>query len=336
MKHLLYIGNKLSDHGYTSTSIETLGMFLESAGFQVYYASSKKNKIVRMFEMIFKTFKYARKVDYVLIDTYSTKNFWYAFFVSQLCRLLRLKYIPKLHGGNLPNRINNSKFFSDFIFKNAYVNVAPSNYLYEAFYNNGYTNLIYIPNTIEVNIYTQSIKEYDAPRLLWVRSFADIYNPIMAIKVFVKIKQLFPNAKICMVGPIKDTSYSKTLRFVKNNNVEVLFTGKLSKEEWIELSKEYNMFINTTHFDNTPISVIEAMALGLPVISTNVGGIPFLLEHDFSALLINDNDVEDMTNQIIRLMKEPKLAQKIAENGKEIIKVFDWDIVKNQWIELFI
>jgi glycosyltransferase involved in cell wall biosynthesis len=334
MKHLLYIGNKLSDHGYTSTSIETLGMFLESTGFQVYYASSKKNKIVRMFEMIFKTIKCARKVDYVLIDTYSTNNFWYAFIISQLCRLLRLKYIPKLHGGNLPNRINNSKFFSDFIFKNAYVNVAPSNYLYEAFYKKGYTNLIYIPNTIEVNLYTQSIKEYDAPRLLWVRSFADIYNPIMAIKVFIKVKQLFPNAKIGMVGPIKDNSYSKTLRFVKNNNVEVLFTGKLSKEEWIELSKEYNIFINTTHFDNTPISVIEAMALGLPVISTNVGGIPFLLEHDFSALLINDNDVEDMYNQIIRLMKEPKLAQKIAKNGKEIIKKFDWDIVKNQWIEL--
>jgi glycosyltransferase involved in cell wall biosynthesis len=336
MKHLLYIGNKLSDHGYTSTSIETLGMFLENVGFHVYYASSKRNKIVRMFEMIFKTLKYARKVDYVLIDTYSTKNFWYAFFISQLCRLLRLKYIPKLHGGNLPNRINRSKFFSDFIFKNAHVNVAPSNYLYEAFYKKGYTNLIYIPNTIEVNLYTQSLKEYDAPRLLWVRSFAEIYNPIMAIKVFIRVKQLFPNARICMVGPIKDKSYSKTLRFVKNNNIEVLFTGKLSKEEWIELSKEYNIFINTTHFDNTPISVIEAMALGLPIISTNVGGIPYLLDHNTNALLINDNDAEDMTNQIIRLMKEPKLAKKLAENGKELIKDFDWDIVKNQWIELLI
>jgi glycosyltransferase involved in cell wall biosynthesis len=158
----------------------------------------------------------------------------------------------------------------------------------------------------------------------------------MAIKVFIRVKQLFPNARICMVGPIKDKSYSKTLRFVKNNNIEVLFTGKLSKEEWIELSKEYNIFINTTHFDNTPISVIEAMALGLPIISTNVGGIPYLLDHNTNALLINDNDAEDMTNQIIRLMKEPKLAKKLAENGKELIKDFDWDIVKNQWIELLI
>jgi hypothetical protein len=80
----------------------------------------------------------------------------------------------------------------------------------------------------------------------------------------------------------------------------------------------------------------EAMALGLPVISTNVGGIPYLLKDNYNALLINDNDNEEMTNQIIRLMKEPTLAKKIAENGKELVKDFDWDVVKNQWIELLV
>ena len=48
MKSILYIGNKLSDHGYTSTSIETLGLFLEAEGYTVYYASSKKNKFFKI------------------------------------------------------------------------------------------------------------------------------------------------------------------------------------------------------------------------------------------------------------------------------------------------
>ena len=336
MKSLLYIGNKLSDHGYTSTSIETLGTFLEGEGFQVYYASSKKNKVWRMFEMVFKTFKYAKKVDYVLIDTYSTKNFWYAFIISQLCRVLNLKYLPKLHGGNLPSRIVRSKFFSNLIFKNAYVNIAPSYYLFEAFKKSGYTNLKYIPNTIEIQIYTSSPKEFKSPKILWVRSFAKIYNPLMAIKVFMKIKNIFPDAKICMVGPRKDDSHAKTLKFAKKNNVEVVFTGKLSKREWIELSKEYNLFINTTHFDNTPISVIEAMALGLPVVSTNVGGIPYLLEHNENALLVDDEDIDGMTNQINRLFTESNLAYNLSEKGKETVKNFDWEIVKKQWIELLV
>lgn len=336
MKHLLYIGNKLSNHGYTSTSIETLGAFLEDEGFHIFYASSKKNKVLRMYEMIFKTFKYAKKVDYVLIDTYSTKNFWYALIISQLCRMLKVKYIPKLHGGNLPSRIVRSKFFSDLIFKNAYINIAPSFYLYETFKKNGYSNLKYIPNTIELQLYKESVKEFKTPKLLWVRSFAKIYNPLMAVKVFIKIKKAFPEAKICMVGPKKDDSYSKTLRFAQKNNVEVLCTGKLSKEDWIELSKDYNVFINTTHFDNTPISVIEAMALGLPVVSTNVGGIPYLLEHNTNALLVNDDDVEDMTNQINRLITESDLAHTLSAKGKESVKSFDWEVVKKQWIELLV
>ena len=336
MKNLLYIGNKLSDHGYTSTSIETLGTFLEGEGFHVYYASSKKNKIWRMFEMILMTFKYSKKVDYVLIDTYSTKNFWYAFIISQLCRILNLKYIPKLHGGNLPSRIIRSRFFSNLIFKNAYINIAPSHYLLEAFKKSGYTNLKYIPNTIEMQLYSFSLKEFETPKILWVRSFATIYNPLMAVKVFMKIKTIFPNAKICMVGPKKDNSYSKTLKFAKNNNIEVLFTGKLSKEEWIDLSKDYNVFINTTHFDNTPISVIEAMALGLPVVSTKVGGIPYLLEHNVNALLVNDDDIDEMTNQINRLFTEANLAKRLSENGKESVKNFDWEIVKKQWIDLLV
>ena len=336
MKSLLYIGNKLSDHGYTSTSIETLGAFLEEESFHVYYASSQKNKVWRMFDMIIKTIKYAKKVDYVLIDTYSTQNFWYAFIISQLCRILKLKFIPKLHGGNLPSRIVRSKFFSNLIFKNAYINIAPSYYLFEAFKNEGYNNLKYIPNTIEIQNYPDSPKEFKTPKILWVRSFAKIYNPLMALKVFIKIKADFPEAKICMVGPNKDDSYAKTLQFAKKNNVEVIFTGRLSKQEWIDLSKDYNVFINTTHFDNTPVSVIEAMALGLPVVSTNVGGIPYLLEQNVNLLLVDDDDVDGMTNQIKYLFTEPNLALNLSKKGKKSVERFDWEIVKKEWIELLV
>ena len=102
---ILYIGNKLAKKGNTVTSIETLGALLENEGCTVYYASSKESKVLRLLEMLFKTFQYRNKVDYVFIDTYSTLNFWYAFLVSQLCRILNIKYITKLHGGDLLNRL---------------------------------------------------------------------------------------------------------------------------------------------------------------------------------------------------------------------------------------
>ena len=119
MKKILYIGNKLSSHGNTTTSIETLGRNLENEHFKVVYTSTKKNKVTRMLDMVLKTIKFAKKSDYVLIDTYSTINFWYAFITSQICRLFSIKYIPILHGGDLPNRIEKSKIASEMIFKNA-------------------------------------------------------------------------------------------------------------------------------------------------------------------------------------------------------------------------
>ena len=334
MKHLLYIGNKLSEHGNTETSIETLGAFLEMEGYTVYYASSKKNKMLRLLDMIIKTFTYAGKVDYVLIDTYSTYNFWFAFIISQLCRVLRVRYISKLHGGDLPNRIKKSRFFCDMIFKNAYINVAPSNYLLDAFKETGYSNLIYIPNTIELQNYLFTKRNYSNPKLLWVRSFAKIYNPMMAIKVLSLLKKDYPNASLCMVGPIKDESYDETVFLAKKMKVEVAFTGKLAKEYWIKLSKEYTVFINTTHFDNTPISVIEAMAIGLPIVSTNVGGISYLLQHQKNALLVEDNDVKGMVSEIKNLLANPNLAIKLTENALDTVENFDWKIVKKQWFEL--
>lgn len=334
MKKLLYIGNKLSIHGNTATSIETLGSFFESEGYEMYYASSKKNKVYRFLDMIVSTVKYSKKVDYVLIDTYSTQNFWFAFTVSQLCRILNLKYVAKLHGGDLPNRLLKSPFFCDLIFKNAYKITAPSNYLLDAFKQKYYNNLIYIPNTIELKNYIFTEKEFSVPKLLWVRSFSKIYNPKMAIKVLHELKNEYPNAKLCMVGPDKENLIDDCKLFAKNLNVEVIFTGKLTKEEWIDLSKEYNIFINTTHFDNTPVSVIEAMALGLPIVSTNVGGIPFLLENDMNAFLVDDNNINQMTNAVRKLIENQTQTKEIIKNARSIVEDFDWSKVKSRWFEI--
>lgn len=333
-KNLLYIGNKLSEHGNTATSIETLGSFLESEGYNLFYASSKKNKLLRLLDMIFSTIKNAKKVDFVLIDTYSTQNFWFAFVISQLCRILNVKYVTKLHGGDLPNRLKRSPFFCDLLFKNAYKITAPSAYLLNAFRDKYPQHLVYIANTIEIQNYTIITKNFEGPKLLWVRSFSTIYNPKMAIKVVAELKKNYPDAVLCMVGPDKENLVNDCKLFAQKLNVEVHFTGKLAKEKWIELSKDYNIFINTTHFDNTPISVIEAMALGIPVVSTNVGGIPYLLKHKQNAMLVEDNDSQAMKQSIDELLNDSVLRESIIKNARNTVEDFDWGIVKHKWFDI--
>lgn len=335
-KNLLYIGNKLSKHGNTATSIETLGAFLEEEGFRVYYASSKKNKLSRMLHMVYKTFKHSKQVDYVLIDTYSTQNFWFAFVISQLCRILKLKYIAKLHGGDLPNRLKKSPFFCDMIFKNSYKITAPSGYLMNAFEFKYPNNIMFIPNTIEIDNYPIVQKEYVVPKILWVRSFSSIYNPKMAIRVTAYLKEKFPDVVLCMIGPDKENLIDDCKKHAKELNVNVEFTGKLSKRKWVKRSQEFNVFINTTHFDNTPISVIEAMALGIPVVSTNVGGIPFLLHDSENALLVNDGDAKAMSQAIEKIISDYQLRTLLTTNARTLVEGFDWSIVKQKWIDILI
>jgi len=333
-KKILYIGNNLSKHGNTTTSIETLGAFLEQEGYTVFYSSSKKNQVLRMLAMIFSTIKYARRVDFVLIDTYSTRNFGFALIISQLCRVFNIKYISKLHGGNLPERLVRNPYLCDLIFKNAFKVIAPSGYLLEAFSKRYSDNLIFIPNTIDIKVYPFKERVVDNPKLFWLRSFSTIYNPKMAIEVLYELKKEFPNAKLCMVGPDKENLIADCKNLARKRKVTVTFTGLLSKEDWILLSNEHTIFINTTHFDNTPVSIIEAMAVGLPIVSTNVGGIPYLIKDKENALLVNDDAVFEMVAAIKLLLSNKELTKKIIQNSRALVEEFDWEKVKHQWFEI--
>jgi glycosyltransferase involved in cell wall biosynthesis len=328
---LLYLGNRLSKHGFNKTTIETLGLHLEQEGFGVYYASNKKSFPFRMLDMMWSVVFYRKQASYILIDTYSTKAFWYAFFCSQLARLLNIKYIPILHGGDLPNRLKNNPKLCRMVFANAYQNVAPSGYLKQAFESAGFTNVIHIPNSIEIDKYEFKAREKLTPKLLWVRAFATIYNPEMAVKVLFELQRKYPNALLTMVGPDKDGSLQTTKAFADYINCKVSFTGQLSKEDWWQLASEHDIFINTTHFDNTPISVMEAMALGLPVVSTNVGGIPYLLTDKENALLVSDNDVSKMTDAICSLLEDQQKASDLTLNARHFIEQMDWNVVKEEW-----
>jgi glycosyltransferase involved in cell wall biosynthesis len=284
--------------------------------------------------MVFCFFKYLRKLDYVIIDTYSTHNFYFALVISQLCRFFKQAYIPNLNGGNLPLRLRKHSFLSSLIFKHAYLNVSPSPFLQQAFERHGYHNVIYIPNTIEIKHYAYDHRTYETIKLLWVRSFSKIYNPSLAVHVLKSLQMNGYPAELCMVGPDSDGSLKMVKQLAEQLRVEVTFTGKLEKAVWRTLAKVYNVFINTTNFDNTPVSVIEAMALGLPVVSTNVGGMPYLIEHEKEGLLVNPDDVEAMTRAIIKLHHNPDLVVMLTTNARQKVEQFDWEVVKDLWFEV--
>src|SRR5690606_21241130 len=187
---------------------------------------------------------------------------------------------------------------------------------------------ICIPNTIEIAKYPFKQSDYKAVNLLWVRSFSKIYNPLLAVKVLKTLQDEGIKASLSMVGPEGDGALHETRNMAKVLQVEVTFIGKLSKKEWIHLSEDYYIFINTTNFDNMPVSVMEAMALGLPIISTNVGGMPFLIENGHDGILVNPNDSEEFVKAITWMLSHPDEVKIMTVNARTKIEQFDWKLVK--------
>ncbi|MFK2820708.1 glycosyltransferase [Flavobacteriaceae sp. LMIT009] len=332
---LLYIGNKLVSKERNASGIDTLSALLRQEGYTVRAVSSYSIKLFRLVSMMWNVLWFSRKISYVLIDTYSTKNFYYAYVVSRLCFLLNLKYVPILRGGNLSYRLDNSPKMAKAIFSNSYKNVSPSNYLKSEFDKRGFS-ATYIPNVIEIKNYKFLERGISTPRLLYVRAFAGIYNPEMAIKVLNELSKTYTDASLCMIGPVKDESFERCKALVKRLNLEdkVEFTGKLSKSAWHKKAEEFNIFVNTTNIDNTPVSVMEAMALGLPVVSTNVGGVPYLINNNETGLLVDKGDVKQMVEAINLLTIDNELKSKLVKNARNQVEKFDWEVVRYQWKKL--
>ncbi|MCK0180184.1 glycosyltransferase [Flavobacteriaceae bacterium S0862] len=329
---ILYLGNNLKSKKTNQTTLAQLSSLLKGEGYTIKTASSLHNQLLRLVSMLWSIIKYNRKIDYVLIDTYSTKNFYYALATSQLCRFLKLKYIPILHGGDLPSRLDTSTKFSTLIFSNSYKNVAVSKYLKHEFDTRGFES-IFIPNVLEIEKYNFFKRGFSNPKLLYVRAFANIYNPEMAVKVLNEIKKEYPEAILCMVGPEKDSSFKNCKALAKKLQLEnsIEFTGMLTKNEWHKKSEQYNIFINTTNIDNAPVSVMEAMALGLTVVSTNVGGMPFLIENNKTGILVKKNDINAMANAISSIFKNEEITYQLVINARKQVESHNWSKVKLLW-----
>ena len=334
-RKIIYVDNFLTGHGNTPTTGSTLVTLFTKEGYTVIATSEQQNKVLRLVNMLY-TIAVNGKNSLVIIATYSTSAFYFAWACSLTCRFFKIPYIPCLHGGNLPERIKKSRKKAAQIFANSFTNVAVSSYLQKDLIDNGWKSCL-IPNNIKIEAYPFRARAKCSPDIIWVRSFHAIYNPVLAIHILRTLLTTYPSSNLTMVGPDKDGSMEKCKMLVKELEIDrhITFTGMLPPAEWITLADKCDIFINTTNFDNLPVSVVEAMALGLVVISTNVGGLPFLIDHDQNGLLLPAGDTAAFVNSITGIINDPVHSNQLSTNGRKKAEEFDWNNIKILWRNLF-
>ncbi len=117
---------------------------------------------------------------------------------------------------------------------------------------------------------------------------------------------------------------------------QVTLTGRLANHEVIRLLQGCDVLLNPTDVDNMPISVIEAMAIGVPIVSTNVGGVRYLLEDGRTALLVGMNDHQAMARAVLRILKSPAVRERLRENARRVTDDFRWEKVWPLWRSLYL
>ena len=216
--------------------------------------------------------------------------------------------------------------------------VVPSLYLKDIFAKQNFKVTV-IPNIVNFERFKLRAKNRentsDEFRLIVTRNLEPIYGLSTAIKSVAKAIKEVPNLKLLIAGSGPQKEELVTLVKELGLQEKVSFVGRLGPGEIELFYSEADIMLNPTTVDNMPNSVLEALASGLPIITTNVGGIPYIVEHEKTALMVSMGDEQEMAKQIIRLHKDEVLRQSLVNSGLQEVAQYGWPEVKQRWISTY-
>jgi glycosyltransferase involved in cell wall biosynthesis len=114
------------------------------------------------------------------------------------------------------------------------------------------------------------------------------------------------------------------------------FTGSVPHEAITDLYDAADVFLNGSEIDNQPLSILEAFACGLAVVTTDAGGIPYMVTAERNALVVSRGNYEQLALAAIRLFEDNDLAARLVHEGLEECSKYSWQAVRNQWLELYL
>lgn len=334
---VLLIGNFLSASGGSRGVCEELAWRLAAGGASVMTTSRKRNRLLRVMDMLGTAIFQRRKYSAAQVDVFSGAAFLWAEAACAILQFLKKPFVLTLHGGKLPEFAKQNPGRVCRLLSSARIVTAPSQYLLQKM-SPYRSDLCLVLNALDTSRYSFRLRNSAKPSLVWLRAFHEIYNPSLAPKVLKLVSEKFPDAQLTMVGPDKkDGSLERMIRVAVELGVmdRICFQNGVEKKDVPTWLKRGDVFLNTTNVDNAPVSVIEAMACGLCVVSTNVGGLPLLLEDQQNALLVPPNDSERMAEAVERVLTDHSLAQKLSENARNKAEQHDWSVILPQWEDLF-
>jgi L-malate glycosyltransferase len=211
--------------------------------------------------------------------------------------------------------------------------VVPSGYLVDVFRRFGLMAEA-VPNSIDLARFAFRERRPLRPILLSNRNFEAHYNVECVLRAFALIQKEMPEAQLIVAG---DGSRRSNLHLLaaELGLREVAFAGRVAQEKMPELYHRAHVFINASDIDNMPLSHIEAFACGLPVVTTDAGGIPYIVTNDGNGLMVSRGDHEALAAGVLRLFKDSELALRLIRTAQSDCEKYTWTAVREGWLKVY-
>jgi glycosyltransferase involved in cell wall biosynthesis len=211
--------------------------------------------------------------------------------------------------------------------------VSPSGYLVDVFAKFGIKGRS-IFNIIDTDKFNFRERETLRPIFLSNRILESLYNIECIFRAFQIIGEKFPEARLIVANDgIERENLKRAAREMNLKNVK--FIGLVPHDKINELYDSVDVYLNSPNFDCMPGSLIECFASGLPVVSTNAGGIPYIVADGKTGLLVETNDHEALAAKAIYLLENPETARAIINNARKECAKYAWEAIRPQWLALY-
>lgn len=261
---------------------------------------------------------------------------WHLFAAPAIW-IARLRGIPAVvnyRGGEAERFLRKAAGSVRFSMRSAAALAVPSGFLQEVFARFGMDARI-VPNIIDLDKFRAGDPDAGDIHVVVARNLEPLYDIASALRALAMLRERHAGARMSVAGSGPERANLERLASELGIADRVRFTGRLDSQAMAALYREATLSLNPSLADNMPNSVLEALACGLPVVSTDVGGVPFLVRHGETALLVKPGDARAMADAMARLIEEGGLRDVLVRNGRAQVQAFTWRAVGPQWLGIY-
>lgn len=271
-----------------------------------------------------------RKADVVHVFSASYWSFLLAPVPAMaVARAFGKRVILNYHSGEAGDHLTRWGFLVHPWLRLAHEIVVPSEYLQEVFARHGYRTHV-VPNVVDTSSFRYRDRRPEGLHLVSTRNLERHYRVDNTLEAFALVRARYPQSTLSVVG--YGSEEPRLRRLASSLGLTgIRFLGRVEPSDLPAVLDGADVFVNSSTVDNQPVSVLEAFAAGLPVVSTPTGDIANMVHDGETGLLVPAGDPAAMAKAVISLLEDPDRAAAMALRARGEVEKYSWAHVSERW-----